>query len=159
MLRRDQQLRTQIYQLLDAVLFALAFWLAHLFRSTWPPGFFWWHWEPIDPFENFKWLLLLIVPGAPLILESQGFYARPLFCPRSATAWILFKSCALITIGVVMVMFLFKMFTLARAVPILFGFLAFGIVYLKEELLRLGYKSKFAQSQLKTRVILVGVAV
>jgi len=156
MLGRDQQLRTQIHQMLDAVLFALAFWLAHLCRSTWPTGFFWWHWEPIDSFDSFKWLLLLIIPGAPLVLESQGFYQRPLCWSRFSTAWILFKCCFLITIGVIVVMFLFKMFNLARAVPILFGVLSFILVYIKEELLRIGFKSKFAQSQFKRRVILVG---
>ncbi len=156
MLGRDQQLRTQIYQLVDAVLFALALWLGHLFRFTWPAGFLWWHWQPIDSFDHFKWFLLLIVPGAPIVLEAQGFYRRPLSCRRATTAWILFKSCLLITIGVILVMFLFKMFTLARAVPILFGVIAFITVFLKEELLRWGYKSKFAQSQLKRRVILVG---
>ena len=156
MLGRDQQLRTQIYQLLDAVLFALAFWVAHWCRSHWPEGFLWWHWFPIDPFDKFKWLLLLIIPGAPLVLESQGFYQRPFAGSRYTTAWILFKSCLLITIGVILVMFFFKMFSLARAVPILFGALAFLAVYAKEELLRLGYKSKFAQAQMKRRVILVG---
>src|SRR5260221_5169589 len=155
MLGRDQQLRTQIYQLVDAVLFALALWLGHLSRFPWPAGFLWWHWQPIDSFDHFKWFLLLIVPGAPIVLEAQGFYRRPLSCRRATTAWILFKSCLLITIGVILVMFLFKMFTLARAVPILFGVIAFITVFLKEELLRWCYKSKFAQSQLKRRATLV----
>jgi len=156
MLGRDQQLRTQIYQLLDAMLFALAFWLAHLYRSTWPSDFLWLHWDLIDTFDKFKWLLLIIIPGGPLILEAQGFYRRPLSCPRYTTAWILFKSCALITMGVILVMFFFKMFTLARAVPILFGLIAFFLIYFKEELLRLGFKSRFGQFQLTRRVILVG---
>jgi len=142
--------------MLDAVLFGLAFWLAHVCRSTWPEEFLWMHWFPIDPFEKFKWLLLLIIPGSPLVLEAQGYYARPFACPRSTTAWILFKSCVLITMGVILVMFFFKMFSLARAVPILFGFIGFVAVYAKEELLRLGFKSQFARTQMKKRVILVG---
>src|SRR5437870_2592771 len=121
MLGRDRQLRTQFLQLLDAVLFALAFWMAHLCRFTWPEGFLWLHWDPIDGFEKFKWLLLLVIPGAPLVLEAQGFYQRPFGCPRHTTAWILFKSCVLISVGVILVMFFFKLFSLARAVPILFG--------------------------------------
>src|ERR1051325_7466659 len=39
MLRRDQQLRTQIQQLLDAALFAISLWLAHLWRESWAPYF------------------------------------------------------------------------------------------------------------------------
>src|ERR1700730_13424719 len=119
MLGRAQQLRTQIFQLLDAVLFALAFWVAYLWRSTWAPEFLWWHWDPIGSFDKLKWFLLLIIPGAPMVLEAHGFYQRPFSCPRASTAWILFKSCVLITIAVILVMFLFRMSTLARAVPIL----------------------------------------
>lgn len=156
MLGRDQQLRTTVYQLVDAILFALAFWLAHACRSNWPENFLLLHWDPIEPFEKFKWLLLIVVPGAPLVLESQGFYQRPLSCSRATTAWMLFKGCALMTMGVILVMFFFKMFSLARAVPILFGLLGFIVVYLKEELLRLSYKSRFARSELNRRVILVG---
>lgn len=156
MLGRDRQLRTQLLQLLDAVLFALAFWMAHLCRFTWPEGFLWLHWDPIDGFEKFKWLLLLVIPGAPLVLEAQGFYQRPFGSSRSTMAWILFKSCVLISVGVILVMFFFKLFSLARAVPILFGGIGFVFIFLKEELLRLVFKSRFAQSQLQRRVILVG---
>ena len=86
MLRRDQQLRTQIQQLLDAGLFALALWLAHLCRESWVPEFLWWNFDPIEPFARFKGLYLMIIPSAPLILETQEFYKRPLFCPRRRTA-------------------------------------------------------------------------
>ena len=158
MLGRDKQLRTQIHQVLDAVLFGLAFWLAHYWRAAWPSGFLWWHWDPISPFQDFKWLLLIIIPGAPLVLEAQGFYRRPIAGPRYITAGILLKSCFLITVGVILVMFLFRMFLLARAVPPLFGAIAFALVFLKEELLRQGFKSRFAQSQFKRRVILVGAS-
>lgn len=104
MLRRAQQVRTQIYQLKDATLFMLALWLGHIFRSYFNlPG------REVEPFEQFAWLYLIIFPGVPLILEAQGFYKRPLFCPRFTTAWLLFKGSVFITVGVILVMFLFKM--------------------------------------------------
>jgi exopolysaccharide biosynthesis polyprenyl glycosylphosphotransferase len=46
--------------------------------------------------------------------------------------------------------------TLARPVMIWFGFISFGIVYLKEELTLLIYKSKLAQAQYRRRFILAG---
>src|SRR5947209_9450264 len=156
MLGRDQQLRTQVLQLLDAVLFAIAFWLAHLCRSSWPENFLWLHWDPIDEFDRFKWPLLLVIFGGPLVLESQGFYQRPFSAPRQTTAWLLFKGCALITIGVIIVMFFFKMFTLARAVPLLFGAISFVLICLRGEFITILFKSQFAQSQVNRRVILVG---
>ena len=158
MLRRDQQLRTQIQQLLDAGLFALALWLAHLCRESWVPEFLWWNFDPIEPFARFKGLYLMIIPSAPLILETQEFYKRPLFCPRRRTAWLLFKGCLIATVTVILVMFLFRMGDLARSVILLFGGISFGLVFLKDELLRAYYRSQLGQSQNQKRVILVGAA-
>ena len=153
MLRRDRQLRTQIFQLLDAALFALGLWLAHLIRDHWQPPLI--DVRTIEPFSAFVWLYLIIIPGVPLILESQGFYSRPLFCKRSSTVWILLKSCFLITFGIIFVMFFLKL-TLARAVISFFGVISFALMMIKEELMRLVYKSKFANIQFKRRVLLVG---
>src|SRR6185436_14512386 len=117
MLRRDRQLLTQILQLKDAALFALGLWVAHQFRAEWFLSYF--EKGPIEPFAQFAWLYLLIIPGAPFILESQGYYQRPLLCSRWQTAWMLLKGCALITLGIVLLMFFFKL-TLARSVIVLF---------------------------------------
>ncbi len=153
MLRRDRQVRTQIAQLKDAVLFALALWVAYEIRATWFLEFF--EKGEIEPFAQFAWLYLIILPGAPLALESQGFYQRPLFCSRRVTAWILLKGCAIITFGIIVVMFLFKM-TLSRVVILMFGPASFVLLMLTEEVLFWAYKSQFAQWQLKKRVLLVG---
>jgi FlaA1/EpsC-like NDP-sugar epimerase len=155
MLLRDRQLRTQIYQLMDAGLFALSLWLAHWLRDHAPAQLLGWKMLAIEPFQEFVWLYLVIIPGVPLILESQGFYQRPIQASRRETAWLLFKSCVLATIGVILVMFLFRI-TLARSVFALFGVISFVMVTGKEELLRLAYRTRFGQLQLKKRVLLIG---
>jgi exopolysaccharide biosynthesis polyprenyl glycosylphosphotransferase len=155
MLKRAQQLRIQIHQLKDAALFLLALFIAHWIRVKLLGGVFE---RQIEPFEQFAWLYLIIFPGAPLVLESQGFYNRPLFGPRRLTAWILFRSCMMVTVGVILVMFVFKL-TLSRSVIFLFGGVSFALVFVTEELLRLAYRSQFAQLQLKKRVLLVGTRV
>src|SRR4051812_48802699 len=90
MLRRDRQIRMQIHQLMDACLFAVAFWMAHVFRSNADVidllGL-----DPISPFDSYVWLYLILIPAAPLILEAQGFYSRPVLCNRRTTAWQLLK--------------------------------------------------------------------
>jgi exopolysaccharide biosynthesis polyprenyl glycosylphosphotransferase len=154
MLRRDRQLFTQISQLKDAALFAVALWLAHQCRAIWfaewfPKG------ATVEPFKDFAWLYLLIIPGAPIILESLGFYQRPLLAPRRQTIWMLLKGCLLITLAVILVMFFFKL-NLARAVIILFGPVSFALIYANDELMRWFYRSRYAQSQLKKRVVLIG---
>src|ERR1044071_3486398 len=154
MLRRDRQIRNQVHQLKDATLFVVALWLAYALRShlslTVLEG------RDLQPFGQFAWLYLIIAPGAPLVLDLQGFYKRPLFCSRWITSWILFKGCMFVALGVIVVMFLFKMAELNRLVIIFFGGTSFLLMFLSEELLRWGYRSKFAQSQLKKRIMLVG---
>jgi exopolysaccharide biosynthesis polyprenyl glycosylphosphotransferase len=158
MLRRDRQIRMQIHQLLDACLFAFGFWLAYELRGNK---------DIIDLFGLKVWdvsfelyvpLYLVLIPAAPLILEGQGFYARPLVCARWTTAWILFKGCCYTSLGLVLTMFLFKIPPVARWVVIWFGFIAFGLVFAKEEILRWMASTKLAQAQYRRRVILVGAS-
>ena len=156
MLRRDRQIRMQINQLLDACLFAASFWVAFTLRAN--PDvidlFGLQIWEV--PFEAYAGLVLILIPAAPMILEGQGFYARAPFCNRRITAWMLFKGCFFTTLGLVLAMFLFRMPPVARGVVVWFGFISFGLVFVKEEVVRWAASSKMAQAQYRRRVILVG---
>lgn len=155
MLRRDRQLRTQILQLRDAALFALALWLAHTWRDAWPDRMLGMDFKAIQPFRDFLWLYLIIIPGAPLVLESQKFYQRPLFGRRRVTAWLLLKSCAIITVGVIAILFL-KQENLARTVIVLFGTVAFALLFGVEELTRWLCAGRLGRQRFKKTVILVG---
>lgn len=141
---------------MDACLFALALWLSHKLRELahlfLPEQF-----EPILAFEYYVWLYLLIIPAAPLILDFQGFYTRPLLSSRRATYWALLKACSFVTVGVILYMFLERE-QLARGVVVLFGGISFFVVAAKEELLLRWMRSGTGQSQTKKRVILVGTA-
>src|SRR6266404_284877 len=154
MLRRHRQIRMQIHQLMDACLFAVSFWLAYVLRSS-PELTTFFRLDPIGHFESFVWLYLVLIPAAPLVLESQGFYNRPLLCPRGATLWPLFKGCLFTTVALTLVLFFFRLY-LARWVLIWFGGISFILVFLKEELLRVAFKSGLGQSQYRRRFILVG---
>jgi exopolysaccharide biosynthesis polyprenyl glycosylphosphotransferase len=155
MLRRDRIIRMQLHELLDACLFMVSFWLAYVLRS--------------DPnirellglpditsatFDRYLWLYL-VIPFAPLVLESQGFYNRPLLCSRAKTAWSLFKGCLLTCLGLILVLFIFKL-DIARAVIVWFGSISFILVFIKEELFMMGINSNLARSQYRRRFILVG---
>jgi exopolysaccharide biosynthesis polyprenyl glycosylphosphotransferase len=154
MLRRHRQIRMQIHQLMDACLFAVSFWLAYVLRSN-PEVTAFFDLPPVGQFEQFVWLYLVLIPIAPLILEFQGFYNRPLLCPRRATIWPLLKSCVLMTICLTLVLYFFRLY-LARWVVIWFGGISFMLVFGKEELLRLAFNTKLAQFQYRRRFILVG---
>ena len=157
MLRRDRQIRTQIGQLKDGLLFALGLWLAHVLRSHFPSEILFWKFEPIDPFDQFVWLFLIVFPGAPLVLESVRFYRRPLFGTRLETAWPLFKGCFIVAVGVILFLFLFR-YTLARGVIVLFAAISFLLVFISEELMRMFYRSRLGELQIKKRMLLLGSA-
>jgi len=158
MLRRDRQIRTQIQQLADACIVAVSFGIAYVVRLN-PKVATWFHLEqiPSDSLNNVNaiWLCFALLPTTLLILESQGFYGRPLFGPRSAMLWPLFKGCLLTTVALVLAIYAFKV-VVPRGVTTFFGIISFILLYLKEELLRLGVKSNFGQSQYKRRFILAG---
>src|SRR6185436_3001220 len=155
MLRRHRQIRMQIHQLMDACLFACSFWLAYLLRTSHEVADFLGRAPESDSFDNYVWLYLILIPAAPLILEAQGFYNRPLLYSRRAMLWQLFKGCLFMTLGLVVVLFLAKML-LARWVVVWFGGISFLLVFLKEEVFRLMSQSKLAQAQNRRRFILVG---
>ena len=75
MLARQQELNTQFHQLLDALLLASSLFAAHALR------FYGTGWldlpYSIDPFQNYQWLLIVIIPFGPIILDLQGFYQSP----------------------------------------------------------------------------------
>lgn len=154
MLGQYRQLRTQLNQLKDGALFCLALWVAHYIRAYWVHGYF--HLDKvIEPFHEFIWLWLIIFPGAPLMLESQGFYKRPFLAPRRETFWILLKSCSLMTVGVILVLFPLKL-TLARSVIVSFGVTSFLLVFAHEELMRWVFRSHFGRAQFRRKFILIG---
>jgi exopolysaccharide biosynthesis polyprenyl glycosylphosphotransferase len=154
MLRRERQIRMQIHQLMDACLFAVSFWLAYELRAS--SAFIeYFELPPISPFDTFVWFYLVLIPVAPLILESQGFYNRPTLSPRRTIFWPLLKGCFLSCVGLIIAFYFFRSYP-ARTVVVWFGLISFGLVYGKEELLRIAYKSKLAQAQYRRRFLLVG---
>ena len=158
MLRRDRQIRTQIHQLTDACLFSVSFWFAYLLRAN-PQIIAWLKLDafPPDAFNNVLWLYAALIPAAPLILESQNFYNRPPLCPRSAIFWPLLRGCLITTVGLVLITYVLHL-TVPRGVTTFFGFISFALVYAKEEMLRLAFKSRLAQIQYKRHFVLVGTA-
>jgi exopolysaccharide biosynthesis polyprenyl glycosylphosphotransferase len=148
-------MRMQIHQLMDACIFAVSFWLAYEFRTA---DFIqeivgWGKWLP--PFEMFFWHYLVLIPVSPLVLETQGFYDRPLISARRHTLLSLFKGCLFISVGLTIALFFSKL-AIARSIPVAFGVFAFCLVYLKEELMLLAAKSKMVQGQNRRRFVLIG---
>ena len=164
MLQRDRQIRTQVHQVADACLFAASFWLAYAVRGSsqftnWinlfiPAGH---ELDVIHPemFESVWWLYFALVPAAPLVLESQGFYNRPAVNTRKFLIMPLLRGSVLVTVGIVLLLFFFKN-QAPRGVAFIFIVFSCALVWLKEELLLAVLRSPMAKAQYKRRVIVAG---
>jgi exopolysaccharide biosynthesis polyprenyl glycosylphosphotransferase len=164
MLQRDRQIRTQVHQLTDACLFATSFWLAYAVRGN--LAFTNWlnHFLPVshqldiippEMFANVWWLYFALVPGAPLVLESQGFYSRPALHSRKALFLPLLRGSLLVTVGMVLLLFYFRS-PAPRGMSFIFILFSCILVWLKEELVMAAMRSPMAKSQSSRRVIIAG---
>ena len=151
MLSRQRQLLTKLHKLLDAALFAAAFWLAHAIRSI----------DFLDPnhlireFDAYAWLLIVIVVLTPPVLELNRFYNRSVFSSRRDTLFQLIRSGIWISLIVITVLF-FRKDESARGVMVLFTPLAATLCFAKEELVRRWTVARFGNKASRRRVILLG---
>ena len=133
MLSRDRLIRMQIHQLVDTCLIAVSFWLAFELRAS---DIFvdYFSLAPVKyTFEAYVGFYLLLIPATPLVLEGQGYYSRPMLCRRRLTAWILFKACFLLSLGLILALF-FARKDLPRSIVIWFGLIGVVLMMLKEEI-------------------------
>ena len=155
MLARQQELNTQFHQLLDALLLALALFAAHAMRYY---GTGWLDLPySIDPFQNYQWLLVVIIPFGPIILDLQGFYQSPF----SKTLWKSFvqivRTMFYLSILVSACVIFLRLPLTSRAVPLLFILIATAGLLLKERLIVRRLLRRAARGQVRERVLLAGV--
>ena len=156
MLQRQRQYITQVHRFVDGGLAGLAFWLAHWVRDLGYVAEIL-HRDEIHPFSVYAWLLLVIIPAAPFILQAQGYYDRPMMASRRRVFWQLFWG-SVWTVGLLILISFFFRLQPARGVILLFGPVSFATLLLKEEIIRRWVMSRLGQAQLRRRLILVGAA-
>jgi len=78
MIGRKQEINLQFLQIIDGILLVVAFWGAHVIRYM-AADLEWlsMNW-PIPKFDDFRWMLFIIMPFGPILLELHGFYTRSL---------------------------------------------------------------------------------
>ncbi|HOB99899.1 MAG TPA: sugar transferase [Verrucomicrobiota bacterium] len=156
MLSRHTRLRTQLQIVLDAVLFGLSLYLAHLLRTHWRLEVFGGT-KDIQGLESYVWLFPLVMVGGPFLLRSIGFYNRPFLPSRRLTAWQLIKGCVYATIGLIIVIFVVRQGgEIGRSVIILFGLISFGVISVKEEVVLQWRTGRLGGAPREMRLILVG---
>ncbi|MCX6966665.1 MAG: sugar transferase [Verrucomicrobia bacterium] len=150
---RKQEFNLQLYQITDALLLAFAFWAAYVLRHL---GQFWFGLEPIGVFSENQWMIFIIMPFGPILLELQGFYTHPLQKTlatslrqmASAAFWI-----ALLLGGCVI---FFRLHVPSRAVLPLFGLLALMLLTLRERATAVFFRNLARNGTNREPVLLAG---
>ncbi len=159
MLARKQEIRLQLNQVLDAFLLGGVFWLAHTLRHN--------RWvvaeslgeitlREIPDFSYFLWMLAVIMPFGPFLLELQGYYNHVL----EKTIWKSLQQIAraglwLTLLLGVSVIFL-RLEVPSRSMLIIFCLLAPGILLLKERLYVWRRIAQLVEGGSGERIILAG---
>jgi exopolysaccharide biosynthesis polyprenyl glycosylphosphotransferase len=152
-LGRKQELNVQLNQVIDAVLLVFSLWCAHTLRLY--LSRFDWIVE-IEPFEAFLWLIGLIMPLGPLLLDLHGFYSFPL---QKGTLKCLGQiSRALLCLGAVIAgcAIFFRLNVQSRSVLILFVIISLVVLMLRERIGVAYLKSRVRSGQYREKVILAG---
>ena len=155
MLRRKQEINQQLQQVLDAFLLVFAFWGSYALRvvST--------SWFSLDyqipPFHQFQWMILIIMPGGPILLELQGYYSHPLHKQMLRTLGQIGRALIGLALLVgVCVMFL-RVDLPSRSVLLLFVAIGAGFLLLKDQCLLVHARRRAARGLLREPVLLAGL--
>jgi exopolysaccharide biosynthesis polyprenyl glycosylphosphotransferase len=155
MLARRQELNTQLQVLIDAFLLALSLWAAYVLRyyST-----SWFNLrDTVDPQRNYAWLLIVIMPFGPILLDLQGFYQSPL----NKTLWKSIVQIVRAMIGlsiIVSACVIFLRFPLAnRTVPLLSIFIATVVLLVKERIIAAHLRRKAVRGERREPILLAGL--
>jgi exopolysaccharide biosynthesis polyprenyl glycosylphosphotransferase len=155
MLARKQELNTQVQQVIDALLLALSLMAAHALRvysTSWFDLSY-----GIDPFQNYQWLLVVIMPFGPILLDLQGFYEAPL----SKTTWKSFvqivRAMIYLSIMVSACVIFLRLPLASRSVALLFILIGTLVLLVKERIIIDHIRSRALRGELREPVLLAGV--
>lgn len=126
---RKQEFNLQLFQIMDALLLAVSFWAAYVLRQF---GQYWFGLDPLGSFSASQWMVFIIMPLGPILLELQGFYSNPLQKSLSTSISQMFGAALWIALLVSGCVIFFRLQVPSRAVLPLFGLLALLLLLLRE---------------------------
>jgi exopolysaccharide biosynthesis polyprenyl glycosylphosphotransferase len=156
MLGRRQEINLQLNQLADFMILAVSLRSAHGLRAVlWPklfPGI-----EDVPPFAEFFWVLAVVAPFTPLILESRGFYNNVL--NKTLAQSLRQLGAALFRVGVILgfCQIFLKWQTHSRMVLLLTCVIGGALLLIKEALVKRELRRQLRSGDAaKERVLLAG---
>ncbi len=157
MLQRKQALNLQLNQVIDGLLLAFMLWLAHAIRYY---GTVYLDLDsPIPPFGEFLWLLAVVVPFVPLLLEFQGFYYYTLDKPLWKSALQVLRASFWLVFILGLSVIFFRLRAPSRSVLLLYAAFAAATLLLRERVMIWRFRRRAKNEDLRESVILAGTAI
>jgi exopolysaccharide biosynthesis polyprenyl glycosylphosphotransferase len=154
MLRRKQEINQQFQQFIDAFLLLFAFWASYKLRANSTSLF---GVEPIPPFKEFLWMIVVIMPCGPLMLELHGFYEHPLQKRVSRTLGQLGRALIALALLVGLCVMFLRVELPSRSVLVLFVGLGAALLLAKDRLLLAHARRLAERGLLREPVLLAGL--
>lgn len=158
MIGRRQEINLQLSQLADFVILSGCLFLSHRLRAVIGPNLFP-DMEPVPGFAHFFWLLAIIAPFTPLVLESRGYYKNIL--NKTLGESLRQLAATLLRVGVMIGFFqiFFRWEIHSRAVLALTGILGGLALLLKEQVIKgITRRRLLSGHASRERVLLAGPA-
>ena len=154
MLARRQELNTQILQVVDALLLAVALFTAYGLRlhSTISIAVS----ELVDPLQNYYWLAIVVVLFGPILLELQGFYQSPINRTKWKTLEQILRAMIALSIVVGACVIFLKQPLHNRTVPVFFILIATVLLLVKEQMMTSYFRRRAARGESREPILLAG---
>jgi exopolysaccharide biosynthesis polyprenyl glycosylphosphotransferase len=155
MLGRKQEINLQLTELLDSALLAFCLWFGHFLRSQLVPVFF-----PdaaeIPSMEKFYWVVAVVAPFTPIVLEARGFYSNIHHKPPGRSVRQLAEALVIIGMCIAFCIVFFKWSVESRAVVIFSVALGALSLLLREAWQREMLRKQMLSGKGRERVIVAG---
>jgi exopolysaccharide biosynthesis polyprenyl glycosylphosphotransferase len=155
MLARRQELSTQILQVVDGLLLAIAVFAAYALRLHSSISIEISH--QVDPLQNYYWLAIVVTLFGPILLEMQGFYQSPINRTKWKTLEQILRGMIALSIVVSACVIFLKQPLFNRTVPIFFILIATFLLLAKEQLVTSYFRRRAARGEAREPILLAGV--
>src|SRR5438105_13282381 len=155
MLARRQEINTQLQVLIDGFLLAISLWVAWVLRyysTTWFNLK-----DTVDPFHNYQWLFIVIMPFGPILLDLQGFYQSPLNKTKGRSIVQIVRAMIGLSIIVSGCVIFLRLPLANRTVPLLFIFIGTIVLLVKERLIAAHLRRKAMRGEQREPLLLAGL--
>lgn len=155
MLGRKQEINLQLTELFDSALLAFCLWFGHFLRSEFVPVF-----VPevveIPPMEKFYWVMAVVAPFTPIVLEARGFYTNLANKTPARSIRQLAEALTVIGVLVAFCMVFFRWAVESRAVVIFSVALGALALLLRESWQREMIRRRMISGRGRARVVIAG---